>query len=141
MSTKGISVLVVDDSADMAFMLTTLIDFESDMRSAGTLGSADSLVAVAKRLKPDVIVLDLTMPGHPPLEALRELCGVTPETRVIIFSGYDDRGTVEEAIDAGAWGLVSKHNEPMEVVAAIRRVAQGETCFPAAIATTRGFPT
>jgi DNA-binding NarL/FixJ family response regulator len=68
-------------------------------------------------------MLDLTMPGRPPLDALRDLCTAVPETRVIAFSGHDDQRTTDEAIRAGAWELISKHCDPVDVINAIRRVA------------------
>ena len=126
MSGKDISVLCVDDNADMVFMLSTLVDAEPDMRSVGTLASADELVAVAEQLKPRVIVLDLTMPGKPPLQAMEELWVAAPGSRVIVLSGYDDAGTENEVMSAGAWALISKSRDINEVINAIRRVASKE---------------
>jgi two-component system, NarL family, invasion response regulator UvrY len=123
---KRISVLCVDDNADLMLVLTMLIASEDDMKSVGSLGSADDLVAAVEKLKPDVVMLDLTMPGRPPLDALRELSATAPETRVIAFSGHDDRQTVGQAIDAGACGLVSKHSNPADIISAIRRAARPE---------------
>lgn len=126
---QRIKVLFVDDIADTALMFSSVIDAQNDMRSVGTLGSADNLIAEVKQREPDITVLDLTMPGRSPLEALRELSGAMPDSRTIIFSGYDDRGTIDAVAAAGAWGLVSKNGYPNDVLDAIRRVARGETCF------------
>lgn len=130
--TDPVRVLWVDDSPDLLRVYAKLLERTSDLTMCGTLGSADDLVAEAERLAPDVVVLDLTMPGRNPLSALSELSGVQPGVRTIVFSGYDDEATVRGAADAGAWGLVSKvsQGEPGDVVGAIRQVARGERCFP-----------
>jgi len=66
------------------------------------------------------VVLDLTMPGPDPVEAIRVLAERAPSCRVIAFSGYDDPETKDEVCRAGAWGLVSKHGEPRDLLRAIR---------------------
>ena len=78
-----------------------------------------------------IVVLDLTMPGRTPLEALGELSRTNPGVRTIVFTGHDDPSTITAAADAGAWGLVSKMGEPGDLIKAVRRVAAGEACFPA----------
>lgn len=130
--TKPVRVLWVDDSPDLLRVYSKLVQRTPDMEMAGTLTSADDLAAESSRLKPDVIVLDLTMPGKNPLRALAELTALDPDARTIVFSGYDDEATVREAMQAGAWGLVSKmvDGSPGDVLGAIRRVSEGESCFP-----------
>ncbi len=122
----SISVLCVDDSADIRDLYRQLIDAEPDLRCVGTLEGAEGLVEEVVRTEPDVVLLDLTMPGPDPLSAVEELSRRRPETRVLLFSGYDDAETADAALDAGAWGLVSKHGDSDRVLAAIRAVAGGE---------------
>jgi DNA-binding NarL/FixJ family response regulator len=129
-----IRVLWVDDSPDLLSAYTRLVRRTPGLEMIGTLDSADDLVSESARLSPDVVVIDLTMPGKEPLSAVTELSGKLPNVRSIVFSGYDDHATVQSAVDAGAWGLVPKLKGglPGDVLGAIRRVIQGEMCFPAA---------
>lgn len=125
------TVLCVDDVPSITALYAKLIDKEPDMRCVGTLADASALDEAVRRTGADVVLLDLTMPaGKDPLTALRELLGASPDVRVLVFSGHDDLDAQSAALDAGAWGLVSKHGEPSEVLAAIRKVARGEVVLP-----------
>jgi len=123
-------ILCVDDSADVADMLARLVRSEPDLESVGTLGSAEGLVDEVIRLRAEVVVLDLTMPGPSPLAAIHDLAVRAPSCRVIAFSGYDDPGTKDEVRRAGAWGLVSKHGKPADIIRGIR-LAGAESRFQA----------
>jgi DNA-binding NarL/FixJ family response regulator len=131
MAEQRVKVLCVDDSHDIVQLYSRMVNGEPDMCCVGTLGQADALADEVERTQADVVVLDLSMPGRDPLEALSDLSRQIDRVRTIVFSGYDDAQTVDAALNAGAWGLVSKHANPMEVIEAIRRVAQGQTHFPA----------
>ena len=124
--TDEIRVMVVDDSRDLAEMYRRLLDDAPGLCCVGTLESADRLVPQVESLRPDIVLLDLTMAGRSPLAALSEVAARFPDTRVIVFSGYDDRRTVDAALDAGAWGLISKHLDPIATIEALRSVAKGE---------------
>jgi DNA-binding NarL/FixJ family response regulator len=121
-----ISVLVVDDSPDVASMLSAMLALEPDMKVVGTLTDAAALVETARRLRPAVVLLDLTMPGKDPLEALKELNATEAgaDTRVVAYSGHDGPETETAVRAAGAWGLVSKASEPSVVAAAVRSAMQ-----------------
>ncbi|MDZ4830020.1 MAG: response regulator transcription factor [Phycisphaerae bacterium] len=125
-ATPRTRVLCVDDSADMSEMLALFIRRQPDMEDAGVLGSAEGIVDEVIRCRAAVVVLDLTMPGPSPLEAIRELRNQVPSCRVIAFSGYDDQDTRESAQRAGAWELVSKHGDLSDILKAIRRVVDQE---------------
>jgi DNA-binding NarL/FixJ family response regulator len=118
--------LCVDDSPDIAGLLELAIGGEPDMEIAGCVLETANLLAEVERTKPDVVILDLTMPGRSPLEVLAEMNQTFPGSRTIIYSGYDDPETVDQAVDAGAWGYLSKHQEMSELIEAIRKVASGE---------------
>ncbi len=96
------------------------------MECVGVLESADALVETVLANGPSVVLLDLTMPGKDPLMAIREVAAAAPACRVLAFSGYDGPARIDNIIDLGAWGLVSKDSEPATIVEAIRRVARGE---------------
>jgi two-component system, NarL family, response regulator DesR len=135
-----IRVLFVDDNQDLSTILRMVIDSEPDMRCVGSLASADTLVAEVRRLctqappptpdvaTPLVVILDATMPGKDPLEAMRELAAALPQVRTIIYSGHDDPGFIERVIGAGAWGCVSKRHEPAAITRAVREVCAGRIC-------------
>jgi DNA-binding NarL/FixJ family response regulator len=106
----------------MVHMLARLVSAEPDLESVGELTSAGALVEEVLKRHADVAVIDLTMPGTPPLDAIRDLSDRVPTCRVIAFSGYDDAATVDEALGAGAYELVSKHGSPSDILHAIRRV-------------------
>ncbi len=113
-------VLCVDDSQDVGEMLARLIRKQPDLDDAGVLDRAEGLVDEVIGRKVDVVVLDLSMPGPDPIEAIRALAQHVPSCRVIAFSGYDDSGTKDEVCRAGAWGLVSKNSQPADILRAIR---------------------
>ncbi|MDZ4858120.1 MAG: response regulator transcription factor [Candidatus Hydrogenedentes bacterium] len=123
-------VLCVDDHRDIRTVLRMVIDAEQDMQCVGCLASADTLVDEARRTQADVVLLDATMPGKDPFEAMGELFADSPQTRTIIFSAWDDAEIIQRAIDAGAQGWVCKTDDPTMIVRATREVAAGETFFP-----------
>ena len=129
---RPIRVLCVDDSADICAILERLIRRDPDLESVGTLCSTRGIVDEAIKRAADVVVLDLTMPSPEadldPMDAIRELARRAPACRVIAFSGHDDAETRDEVHRAGAWGLVSKHGEPREIIEVVRRVGRNGTC-------------
>ncbi|MDP1661150.1 MAG: response regulator [Phycisphaerales bacterium] len=137
-----IRVLCVDDSRDITEQLGQCIAMQPDMESVGSLSSANNLRAELEKLRPDVVLLDIAMPGVDPLEAVRELTdaaravpGASPggsgcgAARVIVFSGSGDKKAVVSAADAGAWGFVCKDAEIPVILGAIREVACGKVAF------------
>lgn len=74
-----------------------------------------------------MLIHDANMPGMDPLAAMQALAVACPGTRAIIYSGHDDQAFVDHAVDAGAWGCVSKHDEPEAILRAVREVAAGPT--------------
>ncbi len=123
---SDIRVLCVDDSQDIATVLQMVVEAETGMCSVGLLNRADGLVDEAVRSSPDIVLLDLKMPGRNPLEALRDLSVRCPAVRVIVFSAFDDARAVEEATAAGAWGYLRKGCALPDIVQAIRSVAGGD---------------
>jgi DNA-binding NarL/FixJ family response regulator len=127
---QSTKVLCVDDSPDIGGLCRRLIDSEADMQCVGVLHTADGLVDHVEQVRPDVVLLDLTMPGKDPVDAIRELAISAPWCRVLAFSGHDDDERLLSITEAGAWGLVSKGADPTQLTAAIRRVATGDFVRP-----------
>ena len=126
MASPRTTILCADDSPDIAGLLQATIDGQPDMKSVGCVTEADQILSEVARLRPDVVIIDLSMPGIDTLVVVRDIAAKHPETRTVIYSGYDDRESMDRAIDAGAWGFVSKHGDMNALVAAVRRVAAGE---------------
>lgn len=123
-----IRVLCVDDSRDIATVLRQCIDREPDMECVGTPNSADDLVNQVNERRPDVMLLDVTMPGKNPLAVLRQLGAAEAHgrrgVRVIVFSGHNDQEIMDRAAQAGACGFLSKDAEVPLILRAIRETAE-----------------
>lgn len=130
MNASPIRVLVVDDNPDLAEMLEFVIGVEPAMECVGCLHTADRLAEAIRALRPDVLVLDAKMPGRDPLALVKELGPEFPGVRAIFYSGFDDPDFIEQVIDSGAWGFVSKRRQSAAVLEAIRSVAAGRVVFP-----------
>lgn len=126
---EQIRVLVVDDSDDVRALLALIISREPDMRCVGELSSADDLLATIERIKPHVTLLDLSMPGIDPEQAMSDAAAKFPCCRTLVMSGYDDPERIDAIAQRGAWGFVSKHSDPAKLAGAIRSVARGEAMF------------
>jgi two-component system, NarL family, response regulator NreC len=120
-----ITVVLVDDHAVVRSGLRLLLDTQDDIDVVGEAGNAKEAVFRTRALKPDVILLDIVMPGESGIEALPKLLKEAPETRVLVLSMQDDPSYVREAFAAGASGYVLKEAVDEEVVSAVREIAGG----------------
>jgi two-component system response regulator NreC len=120
-----IRAVVVDDHAVVRSGIKLLLDREDDIEVVGEAGSAKDAVFRARALKPDVILLDVVMPGESGIDVLPNLLKESPETKVLVLSMQDDPSYVREAFAAGARGYVLKEAADEEVVAAVREIANG----------------
>lgn len=120
-----VRILCVDDNTEILWALGVHFSHTKDFESVGSLSTSTGLVAAVKAAKPDILVLDLDMPGESPLQALRDVNRACPTTRTVVFSGHVRAGTVAQAMDAGAWGYVSKNDGEAFLVTAIRAVTAG----------------
>ena len=120
-----IRVLVVDDHAVVRSGLRLLIDAEDDLETVGEAGSVREAIFEARTTTPDLILMDVVMPGESGLEGLPKILHEHPEVKVLVLSMQDDPRYVREAFAAGASGYVLKEAADAEVVTAIREVAAG----------------
>jgi two-component system, NarL family, response regulator NreC len=120
-----ISAVVVDDHAVVRSGLRLLLDAEDDIDVVAEAGDAREAVFEARAHKPDVILLDVVMPGRSGIEAIPELLKESPESKILVLSMQDDAAYVREAFAAGASGYVLKEAADAEVVGAVRDVANG----------------
>jgi two-component system response regulator NreC len=121
-----IRVLVVDDHAVVRSGLRRVLDAEPDIETVSEAPNADRAVFEAMEHRPDVVLLDVMMPGKSGIDGLPAVLQAVPETKVLVLSMQDDPRYVREAFDAGAKGYVLKEAADAEVVSAVRAVAAGE---------------
>jgi two-component system, NarL family, response regulator NreC len=122
----SIRVLVVDDHAVVRSGLRRVLDAEPDIESVGEAPNAERAVFEAIEQKPDVVLMDVVMPGKSGIEIIPTLQQVVPEAKVLLLSMQDDPRYLREAFAAGASGYVLKEAADTEVVDAVRAVAAGE---------------
>lgn len=120
-----IEIVVVDDHAVVRSGLRLLLAAEDDLAVVGEAGNARDAVFEVRARKPDVILLDVVMPGESGIEVLPKLLHEAPDAKVLVLSMQDDPNYVREAFTAGASGYVLKEAVDAEVVDAIRQVAAG----------------
>jgi two-component system, NarL family, response regulator NreC len=121
----SVRVLIVDDHAVVRAGLKLLLDAQEDIAAVGEAGNARDAVFRMRALKPDVVLMDVVMPGESGLEATAKILHESPETKVLVLSMQDDPRYVREAFAVGASGYVLKEAADTELVAAIREVANG----------------
>ena len=121
-----ISVLIVDDHALFRAGLRCRLELEQDITPVGEAATAAQAVSKARTLQPDLVLLDLLLPGTSGHEAIPELAKVSPRSRVLVVSSQAAPSSVRQALSAGAAGYVPKRASDQELVAAIRQVAAGE---------------
>lgn len=130
-----IRVMIADDDPVLREALGALVQAEESMELVGVAGGAEEAIDLARRLTPDVAVLDVRMPDGGGPRAAREIRRHSPGTRIVALSAYEDRTTVLEMLRQGAVGYVVKGTRPGEIVEAIRRSYLGESTLSAEITT------
>ena len=121
-----IRVLVVDDHAVVRAGIRRVLDAEDDIETVGEAPTAERAVFEALESKPDVVLMDVVMPGKSGIDGLPALLQALPDVRVLMLSMQDDPRYVREAFEAGASGYVLKEAADTDVVEAVRVVASGE---------------
>jgi DNA-binding NarL/FixJ family response regulator len=126
---KKITVLLVDDHSLVRRGFRRMLEDEPDMKVVGEAGDGEEAVKLAKQLHPQVVVMDCALPGMNGLQATREILEDSSHTAVLMLSMHTESTWVRQAIDAGAKGYMLKNALELELGAAIRKVAAGETFF------------
>jgi len=120
-----IRVVIVDDHAVVRSGLRLLLEGEDDIHVEDEGGTAEEAIRLARLHKPDVVLLDVTMPGRSGLDAAPEIKQAAPAAQILVLSMHDDPSYVREAFAAGASGYLLKEAADADLVAAIRDVAAG----------------
>jgi DNA-binding NarL/FixJ family response regulator len=131
-----IDVLVVDDHALMRAGLRGLIAGAGDMRVVGMAADGAQALAALATSTPDVVLMDLSMPGLDGVTATRRISEEHPDVAVLVLTSYSDQQRVLEAMDAGAIGYVLKDTDPAQLLAAIRSAARGDSPLDPRVART-----
>jgi DNA-binding NarL/FixJ family response regulator len=118
-----IKVLLVDDRAVVRRGLQMRLDLEPDIEIVGQADSGQEAVSLARQLAPDIVVMDVEMPGMDGITATRELCALSPRAAVVVLSIHDDADTRARAQEAGAAAFVEKQSGADRLLNAIRQAA------------------
>ena len=129
-----IRILIADDHPVFRFGLRALLNAEPSTEVVGEATSGDEAIALAASLLPDVIVMDLNMPGVNGIEASRRILAATPHIGILVVTMFEDDDSVFAAMRAGARGYLLKGAEGDETVRAIHAISWGEAIFSPAIA-------
>ncbi|MBE2202693.1 MAG: response regulator transcription factor [Anaerolinea sp.] len=133
--TEQIRILIADDHTLFRDGLRALFNSLPDMEVVGEAATGTQVISQAEKLQPDVILMDIQMPGVNGIEATRQIIHISPHIGVIIVTMFEDDDSVFAAMRAGARGYVLKGADQEEMLRVIRTVAQGEALFGAPIAT------
>lgn len=120
-----ISVVLADDHQVVRDGLKTLLEAQADIRVVGSVADGREAVASAAQLKPDVVVMDISMPDMNGVEAARRIHAARAQTRIVMLSMHSDAEHVYRALEAGATGYLLKNSAGSELVAAVRAVHAG----------------
>jgi NarL family two-component system response regulator LiaR len=124
--TSPIRVVVADDHGIVRRGIRALLGEQSDIVVVGEASNGAAAVAETLRLRPDVLVTDLVMPGMDGIEVIRRIHADLPSTRILVLTSFASDDKLFPAIRAGAHGYLLKDSEPEDLIAAIRRVHRGE---------------
>ncbi len=134
--TDKISVLLVDDHAMLRKGMALLLGGEADMEVIGEAGDGEQAIAQARALQPDVVVMDINMPGVNGIEATRQIIAEFPDIKIIALSIHSGKRFVDDMLSAGAAGYLLKESVPEELLQGIRAVMRGEMYLSSAVTST-----
>lgn len=132
---EPIRLLLADDHAIFRAGLRALLELESDLEVVGEAASGDEAVEGALRLRPDLVIMDLSMPGTHGLEATRRIAALGIGVHVLVLTVHAEEEYLVPVVDAGASGYLTKASADRDLVDAIRIVARGEVYLPARATT------
>lgn len=128
-----IKVAIIDDHSVVRMGFKYMLAFAKDMKLVGEATGGEGAAKFVADCHPDVVLLDVRMPGVDGIDALSEILAAAPQTKVVMLTTSDTEEDVYRAISLGAKGYILKETEPNTLLDAIRTVANGGTCVPDAI--------
>lgn len=139
-SRRVIRILIVDDHPVFRAGLANLLESEPDFVVVGKAANGPTAVRLWEQEQPDILLLDLSMPGMDGFETLRQIRVVQPDARAIVLTSSESHDDAQRALQTGARGYLTKHIDQAEIVAAIRDVHRGEVCIQTGIAVGAAGP-
>jgi DNA-binding NarL/FixJ family response regulator len=127
---KPITVLIVDDERTFGEALELALGREKDLRIVDVATDGSQAVRSADQYRPDVVLMDVSMPGMSGIEATRRIKEADPDARIVILSGHDDEHLLARAVQAGATGMLRKTEAVVNVAKTVRRAHRGEALHP-----------
>lgn len=121
----SIRILIADDHSVLRAGLRTLLNDDPELELVGEATDGDETIRLAGELRPDIILLDIAMPGPDGIEVSRRMKEMLPETRVLILTVYEEEGLLQEAFQAGVAGYITKRAAASELINAIHAVSRG----------------
>ena len=119
-------VVLVDDHQILRVSLGRLLDAEPDIEVVGTAGDGTEAITVVDEQQPDVVLMDLSMPGMDGVEATRRIAAASQPPKVVVLTSFSDRDRIRDALDAGAIGYLLKDAEPDDLLRGVRAAARGD---------------
>ena len=129
-----LQVLIVDDHPLFRKGMRALLESMEDMQVAGEAQTGEEAIDFADQLQPDIILMDLQLPGGSGLDATREIVRVSPHVQILVVTLFEDDDSIFAALRAGARGYILKDTDEEEMIRAIRAVGHGEAIFSPSIA-------
>jgi len=126
---NNVRVLVADDHEAVLEGVRALLEREAGLEVCGVASNGRDAVTYATKMKPDVVVLDMTMPDLDGISAIRQIKRALPETEVVVYSAHSSEEAIEEAFDAGAKSYIGKAGTSRDLIDAIRSVAEHKPFF------------
>jgi DNA-binding NarL/FixJ family response regulator len=121
-----IRILIADDEALLRMAFSTVLETQPDMAPVGEAADGIQAIRLARDLRPDVVLMDVRMPGTDGIEATRQVIRISPQSKVLILTTFDLDEYAFTALKAGASGFLLKNTRPEELLTAIRSVAAGD---------------
>jgi NarL family two-component system response regulator LiaR len=123
---RPINIMLVDDHIPTRDQVKTLLSHEADMRVIAIAGSAEEALELDRALHPDVVIMDIMLPGMNGIEGTRHILSEHPQAKILALSNHSGPALVHAVLEAGGLGYVRKHRAGEELVAAIRQVSTGQ---------------
>ncbi len=131
---EPITILIVDDHTVVRQGVRTLLDMHPDLHVVGEAESAEAALPLVEELVPDVVLLDLVLPGMNGVEATRQMKRVSPRTQIVVLTSYAEDEHIFPALRAGALSYLLKDIRPRELAESIRKAARGESVLHSRVA-------
>ncbi|TLS48437.1 response regulator transcription factor [Paenibacillus antri] len=130
-----ISIVLVDDQTLLRDGLQTMINVQEDMEVVGVAGDGEQGLALVEKLRPDVVLMDIKMPGMDGLESTRRIKEVRPEVKIIVLTTFAEDDFIVESFSAGADGFLLKDLQGEQLIRSIREAAEGQLIMPSFVAS------